>query len=434
MILEFSITNTFSISEKQTISFEAVINDAETDAQHYVECGGKKILKLACIYGANVAGKTKILEALYFYIDFLLRSFSELEPNEKIGVIPFRFTQLLQKSPSEFELVFYIKDMETTQYIRYEYNLQMTTEKVLYEALFYAPKRQKKRIFERNESNKIKWGNDVIGAKKIIEDMTRPNCSVISVGAQIQHPILKFFYDHIYYSFKGIIQPSSGKKLLDYLFRKVEKDASFKKILTNLLSASDIGVINDIRVIAEDIPETVIRQFPVEIQEQIVKHKGKLRTPILNHSYNDNNYSLPFSLESAGTKKLMQLSLPLYDLIVSKSIVLIDELESSLHQELIELFLELFLEASDNSQLLFTTHNQDLLDSGLLRDDEVWFCHKTKDGNSVYNSITDYKGIRKEVSRKKLYNADKFGALPNININLLQELFDAEKNRQNTEQ
>ena len=226
-----------------------------------------------------------------------------------------------------------------------------------------------------------------------------------------------------------MIHPLSSDDLSSYIFRKVEKDASFKKILTNLLSASDIGVINDIRVIAEDIPETVIRQLPIEV---IVKHKGKLRTPILNHSYNDSNYSLPFSLESAGTKKLMQLSLPLYDLIVSESIVLIDELESSLHQELIELFLELFLEISDHSQLLFTTHNQDLLDSGLLRDDEVWFCYKTLEGNSVYNSITDYKGIRKETSRKKLYNADKFGALPNVNINLLKELFYAEKNRKNT--
>ena len=434
MILEFSITNTFSISEKQTISFEAVTNDTETDARHYVECGDKKILKLACIYGANAAGKTKMLKALHFYMDFMLRSFTKLEPNENIRVIPFKFNPDFQNNPSEFELILYLKEIEDRHYIRYDYNLQLTKEKVVYESLFYAPKGQKKLIFERSKDNKIKWGSDVTGAKKIIEDMARPNCSIISVGAQTQHPVLKFFYDNVYHSFKGMIHPLSSDDLSSYIFRKVEKDASFKKILTNLLSASDIGVINDIRVIAEDIPETVISQLPIEVQEQIVKHKGKLRTPILNHSYNDNNYLLPLSMESAGTKKLMQLSLPLYDLIVSKSIVLIDELESSLHQELIELFLELFLEASDNSQLLFTTHNQDLLDSGLLRDDEVWFCYKTRNGNSVYNSITDYKGIRKEVSRKKLYNADKFGALPNINLNLLQELFDAEKNRKNTEQ
>ena len=432
MILEFSIANTFSISEKQTISFEAVINDTKTDARHYVECGGKKILKLACIYGANAAGKTKMLEALQFYISFLLSSFIELEPNEDIGVVPFKFDPHFQNRSSEFELIFYIKDTETAQYIRYDYNLQLTTEKVLYESLFYAPKRQKKRIFERSESNKIKWGSDVIGTKKISEERTRPNCSVISTGAQIQHPVLKLFYDHLYYSFRGMIQPASSENLSDYIFNKVEKDSDFKNLLTNLLSISGIGTINDIQIISRDIPDILVKQFPVEIQKEIEETNWKVRRVMLNHKYNNSDYALPLSMESAGTKKLMELSLPLYDLIVSKSIVLIDELESSLHQELVELFLDLFLEISDHSQLLFTTHNQDLLDSGLLRDDEVWFCYKTMEGNSVYNSITDYKGVRKEASRKKLYNADKFGALPNININLLKELFYAEKNRKNT--
>ena len=78
---------------------------------------------------------------------------------------------------------------------------------------------------------------------------------------------------------------------------------------------------------------------------------------------------------------------------------------------------------SDDSQLIFTTHNQDLLDSGILRDDEVWFCYKTGEGNSIYNCITDFTGIRKEPSRKKLYKAGKFGSLPIIDIPMLRELF-----------
>ena len=73
--------------------------------------------------------------------------------------------------------------------------------------------------------------------------------------------------------------------------------------------------------------------------------------------------------------------------------------------------------------MLFTTHNQELLDSGLLLDDEVWFCGKTDRGNSVYDSISDYTGLRKETSRKKLYQAGKFGALPNIDIQKLKDLF-----------
>ena len=76
MVIEFSITNTFSISERQTISFDAARNEPATDGQHCIDCNGKKILKMACIYGANASGKTNILEALRFYAYLsLIRSF-----------------------------------------------------------------------------------------------------------------------------------------------------------------------------------------------------------------------------------------------------------------------------------------------------------------------------------------------------------------------
>ncbi|UTC64125.1 ATP-binding protein [Treponema sp. OMZ 788] len=433
MILEFSIANTFSISEKQTISFEAVINDTETDARHYVECGGKKILKLACIYGANAAGKTKMLEALQFYMSFLLSSFNKLKPDEKIGVVPFKFDPHFQNQPSEFDLIFYIKDTETAQYIRYEYNLQLTTEKVLYESLFYAPKGQKKRIFERSENNKIKWGSDITGAKKILEDMTRPNCSVISTGAQIEHLILNKIYRYFILNFTGLYVDNNGFMMRNALML-VKKNNNFKNKLIQLLSAADMTTIKNIEVKEIPISEELFIQLPKDIQERVsVSNNGYiLEDIVLTHCYNGINYILSFSQESAGTVKMIGMSTILFLIVQLNYIFTFDELESSLHQELIELFLDLFLEISDHSQLLFTTHNQDLLDSGLLRDDEVWFCYKTQEGNSVYNSITDYKGIRKETSRKKLYNADTFGALPNININLLKELFYAEKNRKNT--
>ena len=140
------------------------------------------------------------------------------------------------------------------------------------------------------------------------------------------------------------------------------------------------------------------------------------------HEYNNKKYPLPLGWESSGTIRMLELVEPLVESSHS-SMTIIDELESSLHQDLVESFLRLFLELSNDSQLLFTTHNQDFLDSGLLLDDEVWFCGKTETGNSVYSSISDYPGIRKETSRKKLYQAGKFGALPNIDIQKLKDLF-----------
>ena len=167
-----------------------------------------------------------------------------------------------------------------------------------------------------------------------------------------------------------------------------------------------------------------IEKCPFEIAKK--GEKPTRRDAKFVHHY-DNDYELPIYFESAGTKRMLELTLPLIEL-ANSSVLMIDEIESSLHQSLLETFLQLFLEISDDSQLLFTTHNLDLLDSDLLRDDEVWFCFKTDKGNSIYNSITDYKGIRKEASRKKLYMADKFGALPIIDMQKLKGLFNAKKN------
>jgi len=433
MILEFSVTNTFSIQEKQTISFEAVQYKGSEDlAAHCIECGNKKILKLACIYGANASGKTNMLGALCFYMQFMLRSFTQTTHDENINVIPFQFTNDVKQTTSEFELIVYMKERETNKYIRYNYELKLTREKVLYEVLSYMPNGKKRLIFSRTE-NSIKWGSRITGEKKTIDKILRSNASVISTAAQVGHPLIKFFYDNIYFSFRGMVNIRSIEDLYSYVLDRVEKDEVFKKILIVLLSASDIGTINDIQIKLEDFPDMLIKQFSQEFQEQIVRSKQKLKTVELNHKYNENNYMLPLVLESEGTKRFMQLALPLYDLIISKSIVVIDELESSLHRALVELFLKLFIELSDESQLLFTTHNQDLLDSNLLRDDEVWFCYKTEKGNSVYNSITDYTGIQAGISRKALYSADKFGALPQINFYLLKELLYAKKNGNNQE-
>lgn len=427
MILEFTVKNTFSIKDEQLISFEAADTIQEDDELHCIEYGGKKFLKLACIYGANASGKTKIAEALTFYLHFLVRSFHSLQPTEKIHFYPFLFDKKTSLEPGEFSLVFYAKDFDSDNEIRYEYFLKLNKERVLEESLFYSPKGQRKLIFERNDS--IKWGTCVTGAKKVIADLTRDNCSVVSAGAQAKHPIFLHIYDHFNERFKGMID-STDNALSGYTARRMEEDEEFKKKVTQLLSFSDVGNITDISIKKQELPEEFIKTLPEEVRNEFAK-RGEtpvIRNVSLIHHYS-NDVELPLVLESAGTQKMMELAAPLIDITQEPSLCLIDELESSLHQELLEMFIQLFLETSTDSQLLFTSHNQELLDSGLLRDDEIWFCNKDANGGSKYNSIADYTGIRKETSRKKLYQADKFGALPNVDMNALRELFRAKKNR-----
>jgi len=111
-------------------------------------------------------------------------------------------------------------------------------------------------------------------------------------------------------------------------------------------------------------------------------------------------------------QRCMELALPLLDAVHNERMLLIDEIGSSLHEELLAYFIDTFLEGGGSSQLVFTTQCLDLLDSELLRDDEVWFASKDAQGSTELNCITDYVGIPKGVSRKKLYQAGTFGARP----------------------
>lgn len=427
MILEYSVTNTFSIKETQSISFEAVLTN-DSDSYHIKKIGDKRILKTACIYGANAAGKTNMATALMFYLDFILTSFTDLKPDESTHFIPFLFDKKTSANPGSFSLVFFAPDFsDETKLIKYEYFISLNKNEVIEESLFYSPKGQKKLIFERKKDIPVKWGSTITGAKKVVAETTRPNCSLIGAGAQVNHPVFSSIYKHFSTRVKPIIMPAHDG-LSDFILKKIEKDSEFKNKVIGLLEASDFGSISDIRIESHEIPDAVLKMLPKEVQDEIAKkgEKPTRRDAKFVHHYDD-DYELPVYLESAGTKRMLELTLPLIEL-ANSSLLMIDELESSLHQSLLETFLQLFLEISEDSQLLFTTHNLDLLDSDILRDDEVWFCFKTDKGNSIYNSITDYKGIRKEASRKKLYMADKFGALPIIDMQKLKGLFNAKKN------
>ena len=421
MIQEFSITNTFSIKDTQTISFEAV-NTGEEDKIHIVEQADKKILKMACIYGANASGKTNMAHAFKFYMGFLLFSFIELKPDEPTRFTPFLFDEESKNKPGRFNLIFYANDFDNeNKTIRYEYNLELNEKEVVYESLYYSPKGQKKLIFERTTES-IKWGSFVRGTKKVIEDLTRPNSSLIGAGAQVNHPIFSYIYKHFSNRIKSDFQ-FNGEGLSEDVMQLIVTDKDFKNKVIGLLSAADFGSITDFKVESHFVPDAVIKMLPSSVQDEILKSGKKPVNRVLKvvHHY-DKDYELPLVLESAGTTKMLELTMPLVQLADS-SVAVIDEIETSLHQVLLETFIQLYLETSTDSQLIFTTHNQDLLDSDLLRDDEVWFCYKTDKGNSIYNSITDFTGIRKETSRKKLYEAGKFGGLPVVDMQKLREIF-----------
>lgn len=429
MILEYSVTNSFSISDKQTISFEAVKKDESDNLHIKTMSDGKKILKFACLYGANAAGKTNMIFALLFYLDFIVSSFADLGPEESTYFDPFRFDDNLINQPGEFDLVFYGPSYtDENKIVRYVYHLELTNKKVISESLYYAPKGQLRLVFDRSDGEEIRWGSDLTGAKKVVSELTRSNCSLICAGAQANHPVFSLLYSFFKQRYKGFFPNRSLNT--NSVLSTIEENNELKEKIIGLLQSADFGSITDIQIESTDIPDEVLNSFPNELREEIQNKGGKpkVRSANLIHSYNGKDYPLPLQKESKGSQNVYELA-QILSCAAGSADVIVDEIDSSLHPDIVEAVLRLFLELSDDSQLLFTTHNQDLLESGILRDDEVWFCYKTDCGNSIYNSITDYSGIRKEPSRKKLYKAGKFGSLPVIDYSKLRELFSAKKDK-----
>ena len=437
MIVEFSIANTFSIKNRQTISFEAAVEDARNESQHCVEIDGRRLLKLGCLYGANASGKTNILTALRFYMYFAIDSFTELKPNEPTHFVPFRFDEKMAKEAGEFNLVFYMND-DAGKPVLYDYELTLSDSRVVQERLSFSkpsPSTGKpafataqKLLYKRSADGTVTWGAGITGAKKVIAAMTRPNCSVLSTAAQAQHPLFLRLYENLSKRFHGMVAPVTDQ-LSTFTLKRIEDDPAYKEKVIGMFNASDIGQISDIRIETHSIPQELVQHMSAEIQDELALNpeRTKTRRALFVHKYADKEYELPVGYESAGTLRMLELIAPLSD-VMQHAFILIDELEMSLHEELVETFLRLFLEASDDSQLLFTTQDQDLLDSGLLRDDELWFCYKTDAGNSIYNALTDYAEINPSSSRKKLYQAGKFGALPVVDVSQLMGLFSAKKN------
>jgi predicted ATPase len=394
MIQEFSIENTYSIKERQTISFEAT---GSIDEEHTINIAGTRLLKLAAVYGANASGKSNILKAFAFYINFILNSCTSLKPHEPTGYTPFLGSAKALNWIGSFELVFIFNDT------KYCYTISLSTSAVTQERLDCYQNDQKIMLYSldsdlhRGDDSdfKIVYGNDFADKENNkIAHLVRPNATFLSTAAQFNHPLLSKMHDFLNRIMLQINGSSNNANIASAVYQIQNNPDGRKKILS-LLSGADFGNICNIGVV-EALGVS-------NVKENI----------FFSHNFGE-IFHLPYAYESRGTQRFFELTSPLIESFKTTRILCIDEIESSLHDDLLMFFIKTFLENSKQSQLLFTTHNQNLLDSDLLQDDEIWFVQKTKKGPSEIFSLVDFKDVPENVSRRELYKAGAFGALPFI--------------------
>lgn len=426
MLIRFEVENFLSFKGKQHLSMIAD-KDKDMEETHCIEPEpgvNLKLLKSAAIFGANASGKSNLLNALLFMRDFVIESTLIGANKDKSLFEPFKLDKKTIVEPGFFEISFLL---EKKVYI---YGFKIDKEKVREEWLYCYPRKKRVLLFRRElieeETIKLtasdkkefeyhyKYGNHFKGEKKKLESLTRENSLFLSVGAQFAHPILK----RVFYWFKEFMTPGITRRtfgLTGFTINFIEEDKNQKKRILSFVKSADLG-IKDIKI--EKINAEQITDFdklPDELKKEI-KDGHFINIEMTHTSFIDNvefSANIDFEYESMGTRRLFQLAGPLFYTLMNGGVLIIDELEDSLHFNLQKRILEEFFENSKNSQIIFTSHNIQLLEDKLFRRDEIWFTEKKEDGSTDLFSLADFKPKpRKDKSIKNGYLTGAYGALP----------------------
>ncbi|PWV50427.1 ATP/GTP-binding protein [Chitinophaga sp. S165] len=424
MLIQFSVANFKTFKDKATLNLLASNYDKETrEEENIIQIPGfsLRVLKSAVVYGANASGKSRFMDAIAFMKTFVIKSSIDRLKGDPINVDPFRLSADTEASFSEFEILF-LHNNEM-----YRYGFQISKQAVLAEWLYYRPKTKEIEIFyregQRFEYHVKRFSKGHILAK---EDLIRENALLLSVAAQFNDKLSGDVIDW----FKKL-KVISGLQEYRYQGFTVEKteDAIQKKRILDLLSVADLG-IHDItleRVDTDNLPADMPNRLKELIQKKVNEENTEFISDILttHRRYDaDKNYigDVKFSLdndESSGTFKFFSLTGPVLDALEHGYPLFVDELDSKLHPNLVCKLTELFNSATSNphnAQLIFNTHDTNLLSSGLFRRDQIWFTEKDRYGAASLYSLSDFKSeVRRTENFESNYIQGKYGAIPFLN-------------------
>lgn len=421
MLIQFSVRNFRTFKEKATLSLIAN-HDKETRETENISDNNifnLRILKSAVIYGANASGKSKFIEALMFMKRFAINSSKESQKGEEIDVEPFKLNSESEKQPSEFEVIFlYKKEM-------FRYGFEVDKDQVVSEWLYHKPKTKEVELFYRDfQKFETHSRNFQKGATLVREDLIRNNALLLSVAAQFNDATCESIIEW----FKNLKTISGLKEegYQGYTMAKT-KDPEHKQKILELLKAADLG-IQDIELEMFDITK-LPKDMPKELVDMILKRSKEDKTEFFSdilttHKKFDNskkhigntNFSLDDD-ESFGTRKFFALTGPILDAIENGYTIVVDELDSKLHPNLVCKIVSLFNSQKlnpKNAQLISNTHDTNLLSSGLFRRDQIWFTEKDKYGEAKLYSLADFKSdtVRKNEAFEDNYIRGKYGAVP----------------------
>lgn len=417
MIEEFSFGNFWSFKDIQTLKMTAAkIKSKNTELDNinvFAINNDISLLKTKAIYGANASGKSNVIKALGSFIRIIKDSVKEEKVLNLID--SFQLSTETENKPTFFQLIFRIEKT------RYRYGFEADEKSIKSEWLFSTPNKREQPLFIRegnmilDDINKTHFEEGVM-YQKLFENSKDPIFTDTSL-----------FLTHLSSTgfgklSKQIIKIISSISIISGLGHQGMygiagdslSDSVKKKFILNFLKKADIGIedLDTVEITNENLPENIEDLVKEDLKKgkHIVSSRTKYNAELKPAGKNDFSFSMQ---ESEGTKKMFELSPFIYRSMKEGTPLIIDEFDSRFHPLLTKKIVELYNSFENKkSQLIFTTHDTNLLSSDLLRRDQIDFVEKDKYGASHIYTLVEINGVRNDASFEKDYIQGKYGAIP----------------------
>lgn len=460
MLIGFSVSNFKSFSKQQSISLLASRISRHKD--HVKEIANKKVLKSGLIFGANAGGKSNLIEAVSFSRSIILHGLNRTDTNKKY----FRVKQDANKTPGVFEYRIIVNNTEYS----YGFAFSYITKQILSEWLVSITNAGETVLFERevdDEGNSVTVSDIIRKNLDSEENITRLQVYLEDFNGDISDALkkktilsdIKLRTKNPSGVFKSVLDVCKWFEDLIVIFpeskyadlNNIINDNQIKNFFSGILSYFDTGIESidsqfmefDLDKLFSDIPKEEAEQIKIDIANKTNNNQAIIlgfnnqkyvlrqnedgdivyRKMLLNHGNPDDLFE--YSDESDGTQRLFDL-IPIF--FAQNRVILIDEIDRSLHTNLTRKFIEFFFSAANDnsSQLIATTHDSNLLDLDLLRQDEIWFVERKKDHSSCIYSLNKFKE-RFDKKIEKEYLIGRYGAIPILdNLNNLEDVMNDE--------
>lgn len=417
MIVEFSVKNFRSINEMQTLSF-ATTGLKSAKEYSYIDTNNVNEYRDTClfntlgIYGANASGKSNIVKALDYFLKAITNQPSSLSNLHSLCQ-PFLYQENLEQTESYFQVIIILKAVKYRYGLTVKRNLEakelgqntISSEIVTSEWLYSNKGKNMTPLFQREGKRIVK--NALQNKNKIPQSIPYDHTLFLTHAAAFDtHGDCKSITDYLRGFFASDFEIKHDK-FRWMSIRHLNDTENLKSTFRELLSSFNLKY-DDI-LLDEDTEIDYQKVFPQDKISFIKKYRVKDR---LNHV----NLNLKFH-ESSGTQKMFDLAglLLITFSLPQSAFIILDEIDSNFHPALLIKLVGLFNDPEINkskSQLLFTSHDTNLMSPAIMRRDQFYFTEKNEDNSTRLYSLADLKGIRNDADFAKQYLAGYYGAVP----------------------